>query len=151
MTKKQFMEELRSSLEGIVSPYVVQENLNYYEKYINEQIQHGRTEQEVLNELGNPRLIARTIIDAESEKEGFEQSTVYEDEQENEPEDMWKGQTHVFSMNSAKFKIGCVLSAIVFLFISYLLFHLFSAMMVVLGPVILIGIVVYLIMQITGR
>ena len=37
MTKRQFMEELRSSLEGMVSQAVIQENMNYYEDYINEQ------------------------------------------------------------------------------------------------------------------
>ena len=34
MTKRQFMEELRSSLEGMVSQAVIQENMNYYEDYI---------------------------------------------------------------------------------------------------------------------
>jgi hypothetical protein len=40
---------------------------------------------------------------------------------------------------------------IIFIFIIYLLFHVFSAMMVVLGPVIIIGVIVALIMKITGR
>ena len=59
MTRKQFMGELRSSLEGIVSPMVVQQNIDYYENYINEQIRSGKTEAEILNELGSPRLIAQ--------------------------------------------------------------------------------------------
>ena len=42
MTKRQFMEELRSSLEGMVSQAVIQENMNYYEDYINEQIRNGK-------------------------------------------------------------------------------------------------------------
>ena len=50
MTRKQFMGELRSSLEGIVSPMVVQQNIDYYENYINEQIRSGKTEAEILNE-----------------------------------------------------------------------------------------------------
>ena len=64
MTKKQFLEELKTSLEGMVSPMVVQQNMNYYENYISEQIRNGKSEQDVLNELGNPRLIAKSIIDA---------------------------------------------------------------------------------------
>ena len=55
MTKRQFMEELRSSLEGMVSQAVIQENMNYYEDYINEQIRNGKNEQDVLNELGNEK------------------------------------------------------------------------------------------------
>ena len=150
MTKKQFLEELRVSLEGMASPMVIQENLNYYENYINEQIQNGRTEEDVLNELGSPRLIARSIMDAAGEDDHV-QSEVYEDEQDNMAEDSFDNDTHVFTMSSAKFKIGCLLSVIVFAFILYLLFHIFSAMMVVLGPVILIGVIIALIMQMTGR
>jgi uncharacterized membrane protein len=152
MTKKQFLEELRDSLEGMVSPMVVQQNLNYYENYINEQIRDGRTLEDVLNELGSPRLIAKSIIDAAGEDDGYVQSEVFEEGQEDDvTEDHFDDHMHVFTMSSAKFKIGCLLSVIVLVFILYLLFHIFSAMMVVLGPVILIGVIIALIMQITGR
>ena len=135
MTKRQFMEELRSSLEGMVSQAVIQENMNYYEDYINEQIRNGKNEQDVLNE-----------------DDDYVQTEYYEEEQdEGTPEDMFGGNTHIFTMNSTKFKLGCLLSVIIFIFIIYLLFHVFSAMMVVLGPVIIIGVIVALIMKITGR
>ena len=146
MTKRQFMEGLRSSLEGMVSQAVIQENMNYYEDYINEQIRNGKNEQDVLNELGSPRLIARSIIDAKGEDDDYVQTGYYEEEQdEGTPEDMFGGNTHIFTMNSTKFKLGCLLSVIIFIFIIYLLFHIFSAMMVVLGPVIIIGVIVALI------
>ena len=100
MTRKQFMGELRSSLEGIVSPMVVQQNIDYYENYINEQIRSGKTEAEILNELGSPRLIARSIIDAAGVDDSYAQTEYYEDEQEETPEDMFGGNTHIFTMNS---------------------------------------------------
>ena len=78
MTKRQFMEELRSSLEGMVSQAVIQENMNYYEDYINEQIRNGKNEQDVLNELGSPRLIARSIIDAKGEVDAYVQPEYYD-------------------------------------------------------------------------
>lgn len=62
MNKQEFLEKLRMALSGKVSPSVVAENVNYYEDYINVEIRKGRTEEEVLNELGDPRLIARTIV-----------------------------------------------------------------------------------------
>lgn len=151
MTRKQFMGELRSSLEGIVSPMVVQQNIDYYENYINEQIRSGKTEAEILNELGSPRLIARSIIDAAGVDDSYAQTEYYEDEQEENPEDMFGGNTHIFTMNSTKFKLGCLLSVIIFIFIIYLLFHIFNAMMIVLGPVIIVGLIVALIMNLTGR
>ncbi len=157
MTKRQFMEELRSSLEGIVSQSVMQENLNYYENYINEQIRNGKNEQDVLNELGSPRLIAKSIIDAQGEDGGYEddyvQKEYYDDEQQDggASEDMFGGNTHVFTMSSTKFKLGCLLSVIVFILIMYLLFHIINATLVVLGPVIIVGLIVALIMNLTGR
>lgn len=151
MTKKQFLEELKTSLEGMVSPMVVQQNMNYYENYISEQIRNGKSEQDVLNELGNPRLIAKSIIDAAGQDDDHVQTEYYEEEQETDPEDMFGGNTHIFTMNSTKFKLGCLLSVIIFIFIMYLLFHVLSAAMVVLGPVIIVGLIVSLIMNFTGR
>ncbi len=152
MTKRQFMEELRSSLEGMVTQTVVQENLNYYENYINEQMRNGKSEQEIFDELGNPRLIARSIIDVKSEDDGYVQTEYYEDEQDDgTPEDMFGGNTHIFTMNSTRFKLGCLLSVIVFVLIIYLLFHILNTVIVILGPVIMIGVIVALIMSLTGR
>ena len=62
MSKQEFMENLRLALNGRVSPGVVTENLNYYNDYINMEVRKGRTEEEVLASLGDPRLIARTIV-----------------------------------------------------------------------------------------
>lgn len=64
MSKQEFINILRASLSGQVPAAVVSENVTYYEDYINSQIRMGRTEQEVLQSLGNPRLIAKSIIDA---------------------------------------------------------------------------------------
>lgn len=63
MSKQEFLDRLKNALNGRVAPNQVQENINYYEDYINTQIRMGRKEQEVLDSLGDPRLIARTIIE----------------------------------------------------------------------------------------
>lgn len=62
MGKREFLEKLRTALGGRVSAEVVAENVRYYEDYINIEVRRGRSEEEVLNQLGDPRLIARTII-----------------------------------------------------------------------------------------
>ena len=64
MTKIEFLDTLRKALNGQVPPEIISENLTYYESYISDEMRRGRTETEVLDELGDPRLIARTIIDA---------------------------------------------------------------------------------------
>ena len=62
MTKQVFLDRLRMALSGRVSPSLVEENVVYYEEYINTQIRLGKSEAAVMEMLGDPRLIAKTII-----------------------------------------------------------------------------------------
>lgn len=63
MSKQEFLQGLRAALEGEVPPSVIQENTRYYDGYIASEVSAGRREEEVTAEIGDPRLIARTIID----------------------------------------------------------------------------------------
>ncbi|MCI8691631.1 MAG: DUF1700 domain-containing protein [Lachnospiraceae bacterium] len=63
MTRQEFMEKLRLALNGRVSSEILKENMQFYEDYINVEIRKGRTEEEVMEGLGDPRLIARTIAE----------------------------------------------------------------------------------------
>ena len=69
------MQGLKSELEGRVPYSVIQENLRYYDSYIMEEAAKGQTEDEVIESLGGPRIIARTIVDAaldtEDRPDGF--------------------------------------------------------------------------------
>ncbi len=69
MTKEEFLDELRSSLSGNVSAKVINDNLNYYENFINTQLRKGRGIDEILEELGSPRLLAKTITDTAPEED----------------------------------------------------------------------------------
>jgi len=64
MVKQEFLDSLRLALSGKVPGNIVTENLQYYNDYINTEIRKGRSEEEVLESLGDPRLIARTIVAA---------------------------------------------------------------------------------------
>ena len=66
MTQKEFLDVLQRSLSGQVPPHVITENLNYYRSYISGQAANGRSESHILDELGDPRLLAKTIIEAEN-------------------------------------------------------------------------------------
>ncbi|MDE6518033.1 MAG: DUF1700 domain-containing protein, partial [Acetatifactor sp.] len=81
MNKQEFVDRLRVSLSGRISPALVEENAHYYEDYINTQIRLGESETNVLEGLGDPRLIARSIVAAESVKTGGgDGSQIYGDE-----------------------------------------------------------------------
>ncbi len=64
MGREEFLEKLYGALDSSLAPAMVNEHVRYYAEYIDEQVRTGRQEREVLNSLGDPRLIARTITDA---------------------------------------------------------------------------------------
>lgn len=60
MVKKEFLDILRESLAGNVPISEIEENIRYYKDYIENE---AESEEEALKQLGDPHLIARTIID----------------------------------------------------------------------------------------
>ena len=48
-------------LRHVTEPFLGQ--LRYYDDYIRSERQKGRSEADIMEELGDPRLIARTILD----------------------------------------------------------------------------------------
>lgn len=65
MKKQEFLVELQKALSSRVSVSSMQENVRYYDDYISMQMRKGRTEAEIIEEIGDPRLIAKSIITAE--------------------------------------------------------------------------------------
>ena len=63
MTKYEFLCALRDTLTNALTPSQVEEHVQYYTRYIDEQISLGYSEAQVLSELGDPRSIAHNIID----------------------------------------------------------------------------------------
>ncbi len=81
MTKEEFLEQLEDALAGEVPNAVIYDNKCYYERYFFSEMKMGRTEEEILEELGSPRLIARTIIDMQGDaKQQYRESTYYKDD-----------------------------------------------------------------------
>lgn len=66
MNANEFLSKLEDALRGEVPASVLESNLRYYRGYIAEERGKGREEQEILDGLGDPRLIARTIIETQS-------------------------------------------------------------------------------------
>ena len=72
MNRSEVLDKLREALENDLSGPVVRENIEYYDSYIQSEVRNGKTEQEVLDMLGDPWMIARTIIDTdENEREYY--------------------------------------------------------------------------------
>mgnify|MGYP000255455201 CR=1 FL=1 len=64
MTRAEFLQGLKTELEGRVPYSVIQENIRYYDSYILDEVNKGADEAEVIESLGGPKIIARTIVDA---------------------------------------------------------------------------------------
>lgn len=69
MDRESFLADLRSALSGKVPATVIEDYAAYYNEYIISEVRQGKTEEEVLAELGNARLLAKTIIEANKHAE----------------------------------------------------------------------------------
>lgn len=83
MDKQEFLGTLRDALQDEISLYEIEEQLRYYSAYISDDAE-GKTEEEKLKELGDPRLIARTIIDAAGIKKDSSYHSYYENRKDED-------------------------------------------------------------------
>lgn len=142
MTKNEFLKELREALEGQVPANEIEDSVLYYRDYFSRQEAAGRTEQEILEELGSPRLIAKSIIETKGGEQIYYEDT-YE-EQVNEEE----GSPRVFVFDSFLTKIGCLAAVII---VIMLIGSIFVVALRFIGPVILILLLIYLIKNVFGK
>lgn len=75
MNKKEFLDILYEQLSGQMPEGNVAAHVQYYRNYIEEEQHKGRSEDDILNELGDPHLIARTLLDTDSTASGNPQTT----------------------------------------------------------------------------
>ena len=81
MNREDFLRQFREALDGKVSEGIIQDNENYYRSYIDGQIRSGKTEEEVLRSLGEPRLLAKTIEESNKfASESTEERRTYADD-----------------------------------------------------------------------
>lgn len=64
MTKQEFLSALRGQITGSMPTSEVESQINYYEAFIDGQMNNGKSEEEAIAELGDPRLIAKTLIES---------------------------------------------------------------------------------------
>ena len=121
MRKEEFLEKLRARLSQTMSQQEVTAQIRYYENYIQEQIQNGRSEEEVLTELGDPLLIAKTLVDVQETQEEYShpETNVYEERGGQESGD---AQRELHRME-IKTRGGCLLAAVIFVVVVAMIFH----------------------------
>ena len=133
MDKQEFLEQLRKSLSQANDYEFVNDNMAYYEDYLNTEIRKGSTEQEVLTKLGDPRLIAKSLL------------TTYEAKQNGEGGSLHAQQEYSAGNGFSKKKMPQWLHKTLILLITVGVIALAFFMLNALAPVIIIGIVAYFI------
>lgn len=74
MTKQDFLIQLQRELNGRIGSKKAADHIEYYREYIEIALRKGRLLEDVMQELGSPVLIARSIADVHerTEKKGSE-------------------------------------------------------------------------------
>lgn len=140
MTKEEFLYELKKELSVLDSAEATAYNLRYYSDYIDAEIAKGRSEQEVLDELGNPRWLVNSI--KESGDYGRVQDIIdgpLENIRSNDEDDQKMHTIHIEGMKARI--LGVAILAIFLLFlvaIFYILGKIFVFLLPVLIPILLI-------------
>ncbi len=153
MNREEFLSRLASALNGEVHPSVIQENLKYYDEYIREEAAKGRSEDEVIDEIGGYRLIAKTIIEANGGGEGqgnysgqtYDQGDFYssrgdsDDYQGYDKSDPAGGSFRMydFSRGWRRFIIPAVL-VLVLIVVFSIIGGIFSLLSPIIGPLIVV-------------
>ncbi len=122
MYRNKFLSSLREALEGNMSEQAVKENLQYYKTYIEDEVKKGRTEKEVVEELGDPWIIAKTLIESPGGEQTYEEAeednvSRYEDRRQNMHilglDTWWKKAALILAIVGIIFGIGTLLVGVV--------------------------------------
>lgn len=155
MSKEEFLDELRIALQGEISQNKINENLEYYDRYIASEIRKGRTLETVMEELGNPRLIARTIIDTQSNVNNSNRGTYYSQEEYTEDNSTGGFQAEYGSngwdIRIGKFKLNTWYGKLCIVAFVILLFVILSLILNFLFPYILIGLAICFFITLLNR
>ena len=151
MGKQEFINQLRRSLSSIQDYIFVNDTISYYENYIESQIRMGKTEEEVMQELGDPRLIAKSICathvnedeDSYANYQEFDDGSFSKKSNKNETILRVKGKQILLPSWLMKILTILVVGVVLFLVFTILSW---------LAPFIFLGVLVYMIYKlIVGR
>ena len=126
MTKQEFLDGLRRSLSAGLEPEQINEHIRYYSDYIDSRIRIGSSEEEVMASLGEPRLIAKTLLGMEETGHATEEY-VEEDTSEN-------GNYRYFNINGKTVKLPSWLFTILVCVICFFVLTIVFSLMTRLLP-----------------
>ena len=145
MSKKEFLDILYNQLSGQIPEGSVAAHVQYYRNYIEDEQQKGRTETDILNDLGDPRLIARTLLDTEVGAGNPQNGSTYSAYNKYDSSDSARGHVkkHSFKLDLSTWygKVAVILIAAVVLLL------LVTILGILIPVVIVAGVIMYIVSQ----
>lgn len=146
MSRREFLETLRGQLSGQMAQGKAAAHVRYYEDYIQSQVRSGRSEADVLAELGDPRLIARTLIDTDDGTEVYDESGYAEESYGSDDYAGNSTRNAAGKTKSFKLDLSTWYGKAIVIAIAVIIVILLATVLVAVAPfVITFGIVLYLI------
>lgn len=145
MSRKEFLDILEEQLSDQLQEGKVAAHIRYYEDYIQSQVNKGISEKEVLDKLGDPRLIAKTLLETDPgpvPDEVYEQGTPYYQTSPEEEKTGWKKYIDLSTWYGKLFLI---------LIVGLILFILVTVLTAVLPFFLILGVILYIISRIRKR
>ena len=143
MNRHEFLKQLEHALEAEMNPAKVRGHVDYYRSYIAEEVKNGKSEKEVMDLLGNPWVIARSIIDSPLNE--TEDQYTYADYEEAEQEAPF-GTPEIKIKKITGWKIAAVCVGIVLILV--LVISLLTGLISMLAPVLVPLLVIWIVLRI---
>lgn len=158
MKKDEFLKLLRQALAGDVPPGVIEENIRYYDSYITGEVRNGLLEEDVIAEIGDPRLIAKTIEDTtdgagdgvysetyDSRSQAGSENPYGQDPYQRNPYEQ-PGSFHSFDLTKWYWKLlGVVIVISVLFLVVSIIGGIFTLLIPLIGPLLMIWAVMWII------
>lgn len=140
MDRTEFLDKLQHALAGGLNSSKVAENVQYYREYIDVEIRKGRGEEEVLASLGDPRLLAKSIIEA-NKRAGLNEGTnrTYDEET---PQNVYGEQQETAHTVRMPGWLIILIVVVIFLLIIGVVFSMISIFAPIIIPVLIVLLVV---------
>ena len=146
MDKREFIDKLQRALAGGLNSSQVAENIRYYEEYIDSEMRKGRSEADVMAQLGDPRLLARSIIEANKHAGTSHGSNrEYDDEM---PADTGEGGQDRNSANGRSIMLPGWLVLLIITVAVFVIIGVVTSLLAYFAPVIIAVLIVLLVIKI---
>lgn len=150
MTKQNFLNSLRTALSNRMGASLVDSHVRYYEDYINTQVRMGKSEAEVIDELGDPRLLARSIADA-NKRAGLHEETEYTEDDANRQYETNRGRGYGEGEKNRLHHMPGWLIVFIVVFVLLLILGLTFSVLSFLAPVLLPVLLIVMVVKLCRR